>query len=117
MNSNLSKGNSNQSNLNNRIDSLNTQLSGAIAEKDSFGILGVQTSKPAFKSIFWIITGILTFLVIFSFFRLKSKTAISKESRSNFSMLENEFEDFKKRSREKEQILARQLQDEINKSM
>jgi hypothetical protein len=32
-------------------------------------------------------------------------------------MLEHEFEDFKKRSREKEQVLARQLQNEINKNL
>lgn len=103
--------------LNTTIDTLNTQLFQAISEKESFSILGTSTSKSIFKSLFWTITFVLGFLLIFSFFRLKSKTAIAKEARVNFSMLEHEFEDFKKRSREKEQVLARQLQNEINKSL
>jgi preprotein translocase subunit SecF len=103
--------------LNTTIDTLNTQLFQAISEKESFSILGTSTSKSIFRSLFWTITFVLGFLILFSFFRLKSKTAIAKEARVNFSMLEHEFEDFKKRSREKEQVLARQLQNEINKSL
>jgi preprotein translocase subunit SecF len=112
----VSKTSSNRG-LNTTIDTLNTQLFQAISEKESFGILGTSTSKSIFKSLFWTITFVLGFLLIFSFFRLKSKTAIAQEARSNFSMLEHEFEDFKKRSREKEQVLARQLQNEINKNL
>jgi len=117
LNNSINSKNITNSGLSTTIDTLNTQLTQAISEKDSFRILGTSTSKSAFKSLFWTITSVLAFLLIFSFFRLKSKTTIAKEARSNFSMLEHEFEDFKKRSREKEQILARQLQDEINKSM
>jgi|TARA_B110000977_G_scaffold118686_1_gene153132 preprotein translocase subunit SecF len=112
----VSKNSSNRG-LNTTIDTLNTQLFQAISEKESFSILGTSTSKSIFKSLFWTITFVLGFLLIFSFFRLKSKTAIAKEARVNFSMLEHEFEDFKKRSREKEQVLARQLQNEINKNL
>ena len=112
----VSKNSSNRG-LNTTIDTLNTQLFQALSEKESFSILGTSTSKSIFKSLFWTITFVLGFLLIFSFFRLKSKTAIAKEARVNFSMLEHEFEDFKKRSREKEQVLARQLQNEINKSL
>jgi preprotein translocase subunit SecF len=112
----VSKTSSNRG-LNTTIDTLNTQLFQAISEKESFSILGTSTSKSIFKSLFWTITFVLGFLLIFSFFRLKSKTAIAKEARVNFSMLEHEFEDFKKRSREKEQVLARQLQNEINKNL
>ena len=112
----VSKNSSNRG-LNTTIDTLNTQLFQAISEKESFSILGTSTSKSIFKSLFWTITFVLGFLLIVSFFRLKSKTAIAKEARVNFSMLEHEFEDFKKRSREKEQVLARQLQNEINKNL
>ena len=112
----VSKNSSNRG-LNTTIDTLNTQLFQAISEKESFSILGTSTSKSIFKSLFWTITFVLGFLLIFSFFRLKSKTAIAKEARVNFSVLEHEFEDFKKRSREKEQVLARQLQNEINKNL
>ena len=112
----VSKNSSNRG-LNTTIDTLNTQLFQAISEKESFSILGTSTSKSIFRSLFWTITFVLGFLILFSFFRLKSKTAIAKEARVNFSMLEHEFEDFKKRSREKEQVLARQLQNEINKNL
>jgi len=117
LNSSIVSNNSSNRGLNTTIDTLNTQLFQAISEKESFSILGTSTSKSVFKSLFWTITFVLGFLLIVSFFRLKSKTAIAKEARGNFSMLEHEFEDFKKRSREKEQVLARQLQNEINKSL
>ena len=117
LNSRIVSKNSSNRGLNTTIDTLNTQLIQAISEKESFSILGTSTSKPVFKSLFWTITFLLGFLLIFSLFRLKTKTSIAKEARSNFSMLEHEFEDFKKRSREKEQVLARQLQNEINKSL
>lgn len=117
LNSSIVSNNYSNRGLNTTIDTLNTQLFQAISEKESFSILGASTSKSVFKSLFWTFTFVLGFLLIFSFFRLKSKTAIAKEARGNFSMLEHEFEDFKKRSREKEQVLARQLQNEINKSL
>ena len=117
LNSSIVSKNSSNRGLNTTIDTLNTQLFQAISEKESFSILGTSTSKSIFRSLFWTITFVLGFLILFSFFRLKSKTAIAKEARVNFSMLEHEFEDFKKRSREKEQVLARQLQNEINKSL
>jgi hypothetical protein len=48
-------------------------------------------------------------------FRYKSAKTIANESLRSFEKLEEDFEDFKRKSLEKEQKLGRQLQDEINK--
>lgn len=117
LNTAILSSNSNAADLTQTIDSLNSNLSEAIIEKDNFSILGTSTSKSSFKSLFWLITIGLSVLLLFIFFRLKSKISIAKEARRNFNLLEEEFEDFKKRAREKEQVLARQLQDEINKGL
>ncbi len=117
LNSQVTSKNSDNSELGTTIETLNYQLTAAIDEKDKFSILGTTTSKSSFKSIFWVITLGLSALLLFIFFRLKSKVAVAKETRRNFTLLEEEYEDFKKRSREKEQVLARQLQDEINKGL
>lgn len=113
---NLAKENATVSNLTAQIETLNENIGTLNDEKESFSILGMSMSKSSFKTIFWALVSFLVFLVAISFLRLKSKTAIAKEARSNFNLLEGEFEDFKKRAREKEQVLARQLQDEINKN-
>ncbi|MFK7755716.1 MAG: hypothetical protein AB8B53_02165 [Flavobacteriales bacterium] len=99
------------------IDSLQISLTNAEGEKENFSILGTDMSKSSFKSLFWIITSVLAFLTIFSFVRMKSKMSTAKDAKYNFTQLEGEFEDYKKKSREKEQVLARQLQDEINKNL
>jgi len=99
------------------IDSLVVKNEISESEKENFSILGTDMSKSSFKSLFWIITSVLAFLTIFCFVRMKSKMSTAKEAKYNFTQLEGEFEDYKKKSREKEQVLARQLQDEINKSL
>jgi len=84
---------------------------------NAFDFMGMETSKASFRALFFIISGALLILTLLSFFRMRSKSGQASEDKSRYNSLELEFEDFKKRSREKEQILARQLQDEINKNL
>jgi preprotein translocase subunit SecF len=84
-------------------------------EKSSIEILGVQTSKSNYNLIVWsIITALLIALVVI-LMRFKSSYAITRESRQQLLITEEELEELRKRSIEKEQKLGRQLQDERNK--
>jgi len=96
---------------------LNDSLKTVETAADSLNFLGMPTSKSSFKFLFFLVTGVLLAISIFSVFRMRAKSSQASADKANFSMLELELEEFKKKSREKEQVLARQLQDEINKRL
>lgn len=98
-------------------DSLDLALEEAKTDRDAFEFLGIKTSKASFRVLFFVISGFLLGLALFSLFRMRSKSGQASDDKSRYETLELEFENFKKRSREKEQVLARQLQDEINKRL
>jgi len=103
--------------LQDNIEELAQQNDSVLKLKDQFQIAGISTNKSSFKTIFWVLLGALLTIIAILFTRLKAKTAVTKDTRLKHKNLESEYEDFKKRAREKEQILARQLQDELNKKL
>ncbi len=97
-----------------KIDSLYQESQKKV---DAFEFSGIETTKSSFRALFLIISSVLLALSLVAFFRMRSKANQAAEDKSRYETLELEFEDYKKRSREKEQVLARQLQDEINKNL
>lgn len=83
--------------------------------QNSMNFLGISVAKSSYSMIMWGIVLLLLFLTLIILFRYKSAKTISNESLRSFEKLEEDFEDFKRKSLEKEQKLGRQLQDEINK--
>lgn len=83
--------------------------------QNSMNFLGISVAKSSYIMIMWGIVLLLLFLTLIIFFRYKSAKTIANESLRSFEKLEEDFEDFKRKSLEKEQKLGRQLQDEINK--
>lgn len=101
--------------LNNKISGINSDLVSVSEEKDSIGLIGMRMSKSSYNTILWsIILGLLA-ATLFLFFKFKSSNSITKQSKSVFLEIEQEFDTHKKNSLEREQVLRRQLQDEINK--
>jgi len=85
-------------------------------KENSISLFGIQLSKMNYNLLLWsiiIITLLLLFYFIFKFFRSNSLT---KEAQNNLLDVEQEFEQHRKKSLEREQKLRRELQDEINKS-
>lgn len=85
-------------------------------KENSISLFGIQLSKMNYNLLLWsiiIITLLLLFYFIFKFFRSNSLT---KEAQNNLVDVEQEFEQHRKKSLEREQKLRRELQDEINKS-
>ncbi|QHI39345.1 hypothetical protein IMCC3317_47550 [Kordia antarctica] len=95
--------------VNQKIDNLNT-------EKDSISLLGLQLSKGTYQALMWGIVGVLAILWLFFAYKFKASNTITKEAKAKLTETENEFEEHRKRSLEREQQVRRKLQDEINKN-
>ena len=101
--------------LKEEIKSLKENLSLSIEKEDAISFLGMSLRKGTYNSILW---GIISFLLItlsFFIFKFSNSYVVTKEAKDSLTDVENEFEQYKKKSIEKEQKLRRQLQDEINK--
>jgi len=101
--------------LKSKIEEINNNLAVVNEEKNSIHLFGIQTTKNIYNTILWsIILGLLATTFVF-LFRFKSSNSQTKNAKNLFNEIEKEFETYKKKSLEREQVLRRKLQDEINK--
>lgn len=92
-------------------DSLNTSLE----EKRSMAWLGMPMEKKSYRVLMWSIIGALTLTVVILIVMFRNSHAVTRDAKEKFTGLDEEFQQYKKRSLEREQKLRRELQDEINK--
>jgi len=101
-------------------------LEAGIAERDSslsdqsymiehMSFLGLDMTKSGYSTMTWSIIFILIIAVLILYFRYNSANRVTRTTKKEFDSLHEEFEDHKKRSREKETKLKRDLQTEINR--
>ena len=105
----------NISELQTKIDTLNKDLATSIDKEDAISFIGIPLNKSTYNSIVWGIIFVLLAGLTFFIYRFKNSNVITKETKSLLTDTEEEFEQYKRKSIEKEQKLRRQLQDEINK--
>lgn len=109
------------SGLNNQVEELHAQVS----ERDTkltdqeFNIehmtfLGMALTKSTYVTLTWIIIFILLILAIILFFRFKAANTVTVRTRKEFAILQEDFEAQKKKARETESRIKRDLQTEIN---
>ena len=102
-----------------------SNLEGQIAVRDShleeqefqiehMSFLGMSITKGAYVTITWIIIFVLFFTAIILYFRFKSANRITVKAKNEYSELDEEFENHKKRARETESKIKRELQTELN---
>ncbi|MDO6676146.1 hypothetical protein C7448_1076 [Tenacibaculum gallaicum] len=101
--------------LQTKIDTLNKDLTTSIDKEDAISFIGIPLNKSTYNSIVWGIIFVLLAGLTFFIYRFKNSNVITKETKSLLTDTEEEFEQYKRKSIEKEQKLRRQLQDEINK--
>jgi len=106
----------------NTIDSLNARLNKSDSkitslnkEIQSISLFGIQFKKPVFKTMIFLIIGILAVLLTFFITKFKRSNAITTETKLTLKEVETEFEEHRKIALEREQKVRRQLQDELNK--
>ena len=99
-----------------KIEETNSFLKSATSEKDLISLMGMPLQKGTYNGIMF--STIITLLLLLSIYivRFRSSNKSTVETKKNYGILDEEFEQFKKNTLEKEQKLKRQLQDEINKN-
>ena len=95
----------------------NTQvtLDTTTKEKDSMSLFGMQMSKSGYNILMWTIIGALIAMLSFFIFKFKSSNTITRQAKKALAEIEDEFDEHRRVSLEREQKVRRQLQDEINK--
>ncbi|AGC75597.1 hypothetical protein LX97_00289 [Nonlabens dokdonensis] len=101
--------------LEQELQETNASLTGVNAEKDSMNFFGIQTNKSVYNTVVWSIVGVLGFLFVLMSMRFKSSNSTTKAAQKQLQSTEEELEELRRKSIEKEQKLGRQLQDERNK--
>lgn len=110
--------------LESEVAGLETQLAQAnegIAslelDKESMNFLGATMDRSAYKATMWIVVGLLTFMGVFFLLKFKNSNILTVHAKEALIRSEEEFDRFRKFSRDREQLLSRELQDEVNKRM
>lgn len=101
-------------------------LESGVAERDSslkqqahliehMSFMGMDMTKSGYSTFTWSIILVLIIAVLVLYFRYNSANKVTRSTRKDYDVLQEEFEEHKKRSREKETKLKRDLQTEINR--
>ncbi|MCG1035911.1 hypothetical protein [Polaribacter sargassicola] len=99
----------------NTLNKTQLELNAALKQVSSISLLGFELSKTTYNLVLCSIIALLVLALTYFIFKFSKSNVITKESKSNLAEIEQEFENHRKKSIEREQKLRRQLQDEINK--
>lgn len=78
--------------------------------RDRISFIGIPLVKSAYNTIVWGIILILTVIAIVLFMRFMKSNAVTKSTNKAYNKLEEEFENYKKNTRENDINLKRDLQ-------
>jgi len=85
-------------------------------KEDGIAVFGLMTQKNTYNIIALSLIGFLIFVIVILFIKFKSSYSIIKNTKQKLDETEEEYENFRQRSLEREQQLRRKLQDELNKN-
>ncbi|MEZ4802908.1 MAG: tRNA (guanine-N1)-methyltransferase [Gelidibacter sp.] len=101
--------------LKSNLSETKSNLSSTIEEKDNMALFGMPMSKSSYSAIMWSIIGVLFALLLLFIYKFRNSNAVTSQSKKALSEIEEEFEEHRRNALEREQIVRRQLQDELNK--
>jgi len=84
-------------------------------EKNSMALFGLQMSKTSYNLLMWSIIGALLVLLLLFIYKFRNSNSVTRITKNNLSDIEEEFEEHRRNALEREQLVRRQLQDELNK--
>lgn len=95
------------SSLNLKIDSLNgalettkSDLAGMTRTKNSIKVMGIEVNKGTYNSLMWTIIAVLTALLVFGLLAFKRNLVVTGNAKTELQELKNEFEVYRKTTRE-----------------
>jgi len=84
-------------------------------EKNSMALFGLQMSKANYNLLMWSIIAALLVLLLLFIYKFRNSNTTTRVTKNNLSDIEEEFEEHRRNALEREQLVRRQLQDELNK--
>ena len=103
------------SELNRQLTDVKASLEDSESRNDSIGVFGLEVQKSLYNVIVWAIIGGLLFLTGSMFIGFKSNAISTKKAKKDYHDLMEEFDIYRKESRDKQMKLGRELQTERNK--
>ncbi len=101
--------------LQQELQNINEQLNEVTKSKDTIKLLGIPLKRDTFKTLIWSLLFILAFALLYFVYLFKNSNKITQQSLTDYNELENEYNTSRARALEREQVLNRKLQDELNK--
>ncbi len=109
----LEKG-SNQKNQE-LLQKTSLELQASLQKENITSFFGLQIKKTSYNLSIWTFILALILTLLYFIFKFSSNNILSNKAKSDLKDLDLEYEQYRKKSIEKEQKLRRALQDEINK--
>lgn len=97
------------------ITRTNEVLEEAISQKDSFYFFGTYLHKNLYNNLMWGLIIALALILIISYFRFKRSHVITADTKKRLDEVQEEYEQHRKNTLERERKLNRQLVDALNK--
>jgi uncharacterized protein YdaL len=101
--------------LNSDLETIRDERDDAIRNRDSFSFLGIQMNKAVYNSIMWFLVLGLAVVAAFLFLLFKRTHAVTAHTRKELENTLEEFEEYKKSSREKYEKMVVNHHNEIMK--
>lgn len=108
--------------LNQKIDSLNrlvsetkAKMDEALKTKNNINVLGFDVNKFIYNSVMWIIVASLAAILAIGFLIFKRNISVTKNTKNDLEELKNEFEAYRKQSREAREKMSMDHFNEIRR--
>ena len=101
--------------LTRELESTKKELAIYINKEKVINVLGILIQKSTYNLFVFFSLGFLLLIIVLLFVRFKNGYNIIKTTKEKLEETDNEFENFRQRSLEREQKIRRKLQDELNK--
>lgn len=105
----------NVSTLETNLAARDSSLSNQAYQIEHMSFLGIDMTKGGYITFSWVIIFVLIAAVLILYFRFTSANKTTKATKKDFGQLQEDFEEHKRKTREKETKLMRDLQTEINR--
>jgi len=97
-----------------KFGEISAKLDASNSVRDRIDFLGIPLTKSVYNGLVWSIIFVLGALAILFFFRFNKSNSVTRSTKKECDTLFNEFDNYKKNTRDKELQLKRELQTAIN---
>jgi peptidoglycan hydrolase CwlO-like protein len=101
--------------LSNTLETLKTSLKEITRTKNSISVIGLEVNKFTYNKIMWTILAGLVAILLFGFLVFKRNLSVIFNTKKEFQELKNEFEAYRKTSREAREKLTMDHFNELKK--